>query len=129
MKRSVHLRLIGGGSVEVREGVPRSRAECPTTRPCGHVHCRFHLWFVEGRDRRGRRVDGRTPDATMWPAWRAWPTPPSCAIDVAEAGRAVEETAAAIGLRPSQFRAVVAGALKKLGIAGKSLREFADEAG
>jgi hypothetical protein len=35
-------------------GVPRTRADCPTQRPCPHVHCRHHL-FLETADHRAGR--------------------------------------------------------------------------
>lgn len=35
-------------------GVPRTRGECPTQRPCPHVRCRYHL-FLEDADRRAGR--------------------------------------------------------------------------
>lgn len=35
-------------------GVPRTRAECPVTRPCPHIRCRHHLFLEEAETRAGR---------------------------------------------------------------------------
>lgn len=89
----VRLKLIGGADFEIRDDVPITRAECPKRRPCGHVRCRYHLWFVDGRDRAGRSGAGRETrsgfgvrplGSTLRPGWLEWPSPPSCALDEAE---------------------------------------------
>jgi len=124
--RVVRLRVIGG-EMELREGVPASRADCPT-RPCGHVRCKWHLWLVLGEDRPGRRTprageaERRAPSTTLRPVWVAtWPLPPTCVLDVAEKVAAersyarVDEMAAAYGVRRSWFSELVADAIAKLG--------------
>jgi hypothetical protein len=70
-----------------REGLPSGgRAECEAgERPCPFVRCRHHLWRVDGPDRRGIRRNGVPPGTTIAPRWLEYPTPPSCALDVAEA--------------------------------------------
>jgi hypothetical protein len=118
--RVVRLRVIGG-ELELREGVPATRADCPP-RPCGHVRCKWHLWLVLGDEQRGTRREGwRLPRTTLRPVWVAtWPLPPTCVLDVAEKVAAerdferVDELAAAYGLRPSWFRATIARAKAKL---------------
>jgi len=130
--RRVHLKLIGGGEVALDDEVPATRADCPTERPCGHVRCRFHLWRVDGHDRRGRRTaDGKHPATTLRPAWADWPVPPSCTLDLVElAGRPgwnVIDMAHATGLEPSQFRDVAARAIAKLRAAGAEVRRLAGE--
>jgi len=128
VKRSVRLRLIGGGEVVIDDVVPETLADCPVERPCGHVKCPFHLWRVDGHDRRGRRTaDGKHPATTLRPAWADWPVPPSCGLDVSARARDmnVEQMASAVGLRPSQFREVAARALAKLRAAGLSAAELA----
>src|SRR5690242_15437518 len=108
--RVVRLRVIGG-TVELRDDVPATRAECPATRPCPHVKCEGHLWLVAGVDRPGRRYPGEGPNArasTLWPAWVAtWPLPPSCMFDMiakVERGEvSVAELAASLGLSVKGF--------------------------
>jgi hypothetical protein len=80
--RSVRLRVIGG-SVEIRDDVPASRADCPTptsTKPCPHIKCKHHLWLVDGRDRPGRPWPGKSSE--LRPVWLHWPLPPSCELAV-----------------------------------------------
>jgi hypothetical protein len=48
------------------------------------VRCRYHLWRIEGADRRGIRHNGTPPSTTVVPRWLEHPTPPSCALDIAE---------------------------------------------
>jgi hypothetical protein len=112
-KRVVRLRVIGGETLELRDGVPRSRAECPTTRPCGHVQCRYHLWFMGGRDRPGRKP--RDPKNLR----------PS-SLDLTHQHLQVAARAAAINLRPSRLRDVLERALRKLKLSGADLREYAE---
>lgn len=37
-----------------REGVPKTRGECPVVRPCPYVRCRHHLFLVDADTRAGR---------------------------------------------------------------------------
>jgi hypothetical protein len=99
VKRSVRLKLIDGNTVELREGVPASRAECKDgPRPCGYVRCKFHLWRIDAEDREGNPQFGNA-GTTLRPAWLEWPTPPSCALDLADAGETeVREIARAMGM-------------------------------
>lgn len=71
---------------EPRSGLPAGgRAECKNgERPCPYVRCKWHLWLVVGGDRAGRRWPGRAPRTTLLPAWLEYPTPPCCALDIAE---------------------------------------------
>lgn len=130
-RRVVRLKLIGGGTVELDDVVPMTRAECPTTRPCGHVRCKQHLAYVAGHDRRGRPPVGREQESTLRPFWMDWPVGPTCALDVAErsANMNQDEVAAAIGLRRSQFRELVAQTIRKLKASGLSLDDLAPDVG
>lgn len=129
--RVVRLRVIGG-TVELRDDVPRTTADCPTTRPCGHVRCGAHLWMVTGPDRPGRRHPNEGPrSSTLWPAWVAtWPLPPSCMRDmIARAEREdvnIAELAASLGLSVSGFRYLLNKARAKARAGDVNLREFAD---
>lgn len=89
MKRIVRLKLIGGGHVDLQEGVPKNRGECREgPRPCGYVRCKFHLWRIDADERAGnyQQGGGLEPSTTLRPAWLEWPVPPSCALDCAEKG-------------------------------------------
>lgn len=128
--RSVRLRVIGG-SVELRDDVPKTRAECPKRRPCGHVRCEWHLWLVQGVDRPGRRgANWRALSSELRPVMMEWPLPPSCGADVIEAavreGWSVPKMARSIGVRLSGFRYLLTKAIRKLRASGVSLREFLD---
>jgi hypothetical protein len=80
--------------------LPKTRAECPTEKPCPHVRCRDHLWRVDACDRPGRPGLAQVPrDAhgltvstpgelgeeragtTLEARWLETPVPPSCALD------------------------------------------------
>lgn len=69
-----------------KPGLPAGgRAECRHgERPCPYVRCQYHLWLIEGRDRPGRHWYGKPPPTTLEPRWLEHPTPPCCALDVAE---------------------------------------------
>jgi hypothetical protein len=36
------------------QGVPATRADCPTAKPCQHVRCRYHLHLEDAEHRAGR---------------------------------------------------------------------------
>jgi hypothetical protein len=78
------VNLSDGRTLELRNDVPGKRSQCPTQRPCPHVRCEMHLWFVAGEDRAGRRHGGRQPPSTLRPAWMESPLPASCTLDVLE---------------------------------------------
>jgi len=85
VKRVVRLRVVGGDEVALREGVPATRADCKDgPRPCPFYRCKHHLWFVVTDDRPGNPWQGRGPSSELEPRWLEWPTPASCALDVAE---------------------------------------------
>lgn len=57
-RRSKQLRVLPRGWKPV-DGVPATRAECPTVRPCPHLKCEHNSWMDDGRDRPGGyRPDG-----------------------------------------------------------------------
>lgn len=98
---------------EPKEGVPRTRADCPVERPCPYVRCEWNLWMVDGRDRPGRRwKDGHRPSVVIAHVEQ------NCGADIADAverGKlepgAVPELA---GLSDRQIRRIVEKAKRKL---------------
>ena len=125
-RRSVLLKVFSPDetphSVWLTNDVPKTRADCPTSRHklgyCGAVRCNKHLWFLAGYERAGRRVEGRTPDATL--RHLTWPLPASCSLDIADrvaetgAELEIEDVAMAAGLEHSQIFAIIARGLAKL---------------
>lgn len=116
--RTVRLRVIGG-RIDLRDDVPRTRAECPTTRPCGHIRCENHLWMIDGRDRPGRRhPDRRLPSSELRPVWLEWPLPPSCGADLHESGElhgwTREQKAKALGLTVDSYQWTLRNVARKL---------------
>lgn len=129
--RSVRLRVIGA-VIELRADVPATRADCPTQRPCPHIHCEAHLWLVAGIDRPGRRhhANENRISTIRLDVIQSWPVPPSCWFDVMEKsqreGWSVTQMAKAIGIRASGFRFLFSKASRKLRENGVALREFID---
>lgn len=64
-----------------RAGVPATRGDCPTERPCPHIRCEWNLWMVDGRDRPGRRWDGGKAPASVVVVHEAQ----NCGADIADA--------------------------------------------
>ncbi len=114
VRETVMVALKDGGVLELRNDVPRTRAGCPETRPCGHVKCQYHLWRIDGDDRPGRR--GRTPiPTTLRAAWMESPTPESCALDLAElGGMAARDIARVMDKDATLIRMIVRAGAKKL---------------
>ncbi len=111
--------LPDGRTLRLRNDVPKTRGDCPVEKPCGHVRCSNHLWITIGSDRAGRRVAGKPPATDLnGSRYRKWA--PSCALDVADvvaiSGEplAIVDAAAALQIRPSQYHALLATALRKL---------------
>lgn len=98
-KAVVRLKLIGGGHVDLQEGVPESRAACKDgPRPCGYVRCKFHLWRIDSDERAGN-PDNSDAGTTLKPAWLEWPVPASCALDFADQGEhGAREVGRAMGM-------------------------------
>jgi hypothetical protein len=116
--RVVRLRVIGG-RIELRDDVPQGRPQCPTTRPCPHVKCEWHLWMIDGRDRPGRRHPGRRlPSSELRPVWLEWPLPPSCGYDLLESseihGWTREQKARALGLSVDSYQWALRSVARKL---------------
>lgn len=88
---------------------PRTRSECPTTRPCPWVGCRHHL-YLDVNAQGSIKMDAR---------YGVWETPgETCALDVAEAGpHTISEVAALIGTTYERVRQIEEAALAKLGLA------------
>jgi hypothetical protein len=67
---------------------PRTRGECPPTRPCPFVGCKFHLYLD---------VDERIGTIKLnFPDLEPWEMVESCALDVAERGGVTLEVAAGL---------------------------------
>lgn len=53
-RRTAQLRVLPR-AWQVTADVPRTRADCPATRPCPHIKCEWNTWMIDGADRPGRR--------------------------------------------------------------------------
>ena len=111
------------GLLRLREGVPTSRASCPSRRTasgsilCGHVKCRHHLHLTNDDG----RPWGNRPRHTVVPFWLTSPTPPTCSLDLAERtrgdqqrGMSTEEMSQALTVHPTLSRRRVAEGLRSL---------------
>lgn len=139
---------------EPREGVPRSRSECPDTSVeyCGFYRCRHWLARIDACDRSGRKSLGKVPrDAagltlslsgaageddrqpTLDP--HQWMNddgtmrelPPSCALDVVKQnphGMTNEATGAATNRHRTLVARLIKSSLKKMRDAGVDLRDL-----
>ena len=107
--------MTDGSPLTLDSDVPATRGECVgQPRPCTHVMCRYHLWREDGPDRQGPHWRGDLRSVVR-PAWTEDPTPPSCALDVADARPLNdEEIAKAIGKTPDWTRRLIRRALRKL---------------
>lgn len=112
-RRSPALRVFDDLSLpeswEMLPGVPATRGDCPTTRPCPHVKCRYHLWMVEGESMPGRRWATAAPASSFHPWSNA-----TCALDVAEQNAEPDDVAHALGMSSRQMRRIAEVAMKKL---------------
>lgn len=103
-----------------REGLPPGgREECRHgERPCPYVHCKWHLWMVDQRDHGGIMPNGRHKPSVVRARWLEKPTPPCCALDVAELRRdrelPVDRIAAALGVTEDWASELVDRALAKI---------------
>lgn len=132
-RRTVRLRVIGG-EVDLRDDVPRTRAECPKetdrtgNRVCGHIKCEWHLWIVDRRDGPGRFRASLRSD--LRPVWLEWPLPPSCGLDILERAQreewSVARLAHAIQLSPRGAQFILLKAKAKLRASGATLPDFDD---
>jgi hypothetical protein len=77
-----------GERLYLRLDVPRTRQDCPTTRPCPHVRCRDHLWRDDADDRAGNPEIGEGPQTTLSVSapWISKKLAASCAIDSFDMG-------------------------------------------
>lgn len=112
-RRSPALRVFDDLSLpeswEMLPGVPATRGDCPTTRPCPHVKCRYHLWLVEGESMPGRRWTTAAPASSFHP----WSNT-TCALDVAEQATDPDEVAHVLGMSSRQVRRIAGAAIEKL---------------
>lgn len=134
--RSVRLRVIGG-SIELRDDVPKTRSECPKGGPCGHIRCEWHLWRVDGPDQPGKPRSGvgkefgsEARPTDLRPVWLEWPLPPSCFLDALETAKRegwfLEQMATAFGVSYGGMKYLLAKTMIKVKRAGVSLAEFVD---
>lgn len=84
----VQPQLIADKGFTPVAGVPKTRAECPTERPCPHVCCKYHLFMEDADNRAGRpglssvprdergltiavpgNIGNERPGTTLRPAW------------------------------------------------------------
>lgn len=95
--------------------VPRTRSECPTTRPCAHLRCEWNLWLTDGRDRPGRRGPGRRLPRS---ALTLTPYRKNCGAEIADAvadGRLTAgDVAELVGISGKQLRRLIAKARDRL---------------
>ena len=112
-KRRVALRVLPK-KWKPREGVPETRGDCPTFRPCPFVRCEWNLWMTDGRDRPGRRGPDHAPPASTVEVHSLY----NCGADLAEEswlGRVdTHVIAEAINRTDRQVRRIVEKALVKL---------------
>lgn len=109
---------------EAKSGVPKTRAECPTERPCPYVRCRHHLYLKLSEDREGRPRDGRRAPTIFWP-----PSAVSCSLDVADRGEELscQEIGSLLGICDEAARNILNRALAKIrasGVDADELRRF-----
>lgn len=87
---------------------PKTRGECPESRPCGFISCRHNLWCdltVTG----GLKM--RDPDEDPVDAVH------SCAVDLAErGGMTLEEVGRVMSITRERVRQIENVALAKLGL-------------
>lgn len=84
---------------------PRTRADCPTERPCAYVSCRYNLY-----------LDVTEAGSVVAPDREPWEQPPrsSCALDVAaEGGATLAEVAEILGVTRERVRQIEVAALEK----------------
>lgn len=94
------------------EGVPikppRTRAECPPSRPCPYVGCRYNLW---------QDVTIIGSIKVNFVGIEPWQLKTSCALDVCDAnpeGLTLEETGAMMNLTRERIRQIESAALEKI---------------
>lgn len=98
---SAHLHLVEEGPVAPSR--PRTRAECPTERPCPFTMCKFHLYLD---------VDRRGEMRLTFPDKEVWEIPQTCVLDLAErGGMTLEEVGRVLNLTRERVRQLEARAL------------------
>lgn len=115
----VRLRVLDGSTIELRDGVPATRAECPTTRPCPHIRCQYHLW-LDAFDSHWNSAAGEPcRPSRLLPRWLESPMPASCALDVADRGTSGEvlgyrELGKLLGLGPHRVEGILSRAKRRI---------------
>ena len=93
---------------------PRTRGECPKTRPCPWVSCKHHLYLDVNPETGSIKIN--------FPDLEPWELPATCALDVAErGGSTLEEIGEVMNLTRERVRQVEVRALLKLLMAREEL--------
>lgn len=92
---------------------PRTRGECPITRPCPWVSCRYHL-YLDVNPHTGRLI-------ISFPEQKPWELAETCALDVAEraarkGGFTLHEVSKQMNITRERVRQIEFRALERLGI-------------
>ena len=98
-------------SLPMTEERPRTRGECPISRPCPWVACKYHL-YLDVHPRTGRLF-------VNFPDLEPWELAETCALDVArktalEGEFTLEETGELMNLTRERVRQIEFNALQKL---------------
>ena len=110
-----------------RIGVPATRAECPTVRPCPYVRCKWNLWMRTSFDTAGRPG----PNRSNHPSSVEVHTSDNCGADFAEKTAkgtppTVAEMSHALGISERRFYSVLENARRKLATVPELLEVFGD---
>lgn len=99
-----------GSMLPVIHERPRTRGECPETRPCPWVSCKYHL-YLDVRPRFGRIK-------LTFPDLEPWEMPETCALDVADRasgeGTTLQEVGKFLNITRERVRQIEESALGKL---------------
>lgn len=127
-------RARGLNLVPALPGVPATRADCPTTRPCPHVQCRHHLQAIDLQDLAGRPRKGAP--VTRAAIGDVDASRPSCLFDNPRTRRGIPMTAREIAalqrVTDRQVQRTVKRALGKLQLTEEGrafLRELYEQLG
>ena len=114
-----HTRQVRRGLLPIIEDYPRprTRAECPVTRPCPYVACKHNLYLDVMPNGTLLLIHPKEPVESMTE---------SCALDVAaRGGITLEEIGTLLNFTRERIRQIVDGALVKIRLVAKR-DEFED---
>lgn len=106
------LPVLGAFSIptdwEMKDGVPKTRGDCPTVRPCPYLACTKHKWLVLQQDRPGNPASGAQGETTIRPIGE------SCSLDVADRGpHTLEEVGDELDVSATRINQIEQSALRK----------------